>query len=235
MVRRRGESDLVVQRSLCEVIMTLDLLLIGLAITLDPLPVSVHILLLGGSERGIRKGIGFVLGWMLTLAGVVVLTLLVTGGKPFSSGSAPSTISLVVRILLGIGLLAFAWRKRTQRGRPVKPPRWMAMLDKVGFAGAMGLGFFVQPWTLVGAGAVTITAANLGSATTVLTLVVFCVLASASYLTMQAYAMLRPEAARTRLGGLNNWLVLHQDQVVIVGSVAVGLWLIGKSAFLLVG
>jgi threonine/homoserine/homoserine lactone efflux protein len=69
--------------------MTFDLLLIGLAITLDPLPVSAQILLLGG-ERGIRNGIGFVLGWMLTLAGVVVLTLLVTGGKPLSRSSAPS-------------------------------------------------------------------------------------------------------------------------------------------------
>jgi hypothetical protein len=213
--------------------MTFDLLLIGLAITLDPLPVSAQILLLGG-DRGIWKGIGFVLGWMLTLAGVVVLTLVVTGGKPLSKGSAPSTISLVVRILLGIGLLAFAWRKRALRGRPVKPPRWMAMLDKVNFAGAMGLGFFVQPWALVGAGVATVTAANVGSATTVLTLVLFCVLASASYLTMQAYAMLEPEAARARLGGLNNWLALHQDQVVIVGSVAVGLWLIGKSAYLLI-
>jgi hypothetical protein len=110
----------------------------------------------------------------------------------------------------------------------------MAMLDKVNFAGAVGVGFFVQPWALVGAGIATVTAANLGSATTVLTLVLFCVLASASYLTMQAYAMLEPEAAQTRLAGLNNWLALHQDQVIIVGSIAVGLWLIGKSAYLLI-
>jgi hypothetical protein len=212
--------------------MTLDLLLIGLAITLEPLPMSAYILILT-AERGARAGFGFVLGWAVTLVGLVVLTLLVTGGKPLAAGSAPSTASLVARILLGVGLLVLAWRTRARRGRPPAPPRWMARLDSMNVAAAMALGFLLQPWFLVAAGVATVTAADLSNGATVLTLAGFCVLASASYLTMQAYAVLSPVAARTRLDALRGWIAAHQDQIVVVVSVALGLWLIGKSSYLL--
>jgi hypothetical protein len=212
--------------------MTLDLLLIGLAITLEPLPVSAYILILS-TERGARTGMGFVLGWAVTLVGLVVLTLLLTGGKPLARGSAPSTAALVAKILLGAGLLVLAWRRRARRGRPSAPPTWMARLDTVNVAAATGLGFLLQPWFLVAAGVATVTAADLSKGATVVTLVGFCVLASASYLTMQAYALLSPDAARTRLDRLRTWIAVHQDQIVVVVSVALGLWLIGKSGYLL--
>ncbi|MPV87136.1 GAP family protein [Georgenia ruanii] len=213
--------------------MTLDLLLIGLAITLEPLPMSAYILILSG-EWGARTGLGFVLGWVLTLVGLVVLTLVVTGGKPLATGSAPSTASLVVKILLGLCLLVLAWRTRARRGRPPAPPAWMARLDTMNLAAAMGLGFLLQPWFLVAAGVATVTAADLSNGATVLTLVGFCVLASASYLVMEAYVVLSPAAARERLDRLRSWITVHQDQIVVVVSVALGLWLIGKSSYLLV-
>jgi hypothetical protein len=43
--------------------MVLDLLLIGLAITLEPFPVTGFILLLT-AERGPIKGLAFILGWL---------------------------------------------------------------------------------------------------------------------------------------------------------------------------
>ena len=50
--------------------MVLNLLLIGLAITLDPLPLSAFLVVLP-SERGVRKGTAFVFGWLASLARVV--------------------------------------------------------------------------------------------------------------------------------------------------------------------
>lgn len=214
--------------------MTLDLLIIGLAITLEPLPVSAYILVLA-TEGGTRKGAGFVLGWVITLVAVVVATVTVTGGKPLLTRSAPSTASLLAKILLGALLLVFAWRKRTQRGRPATEPRWMAKLDRLNFFAAIGLGFLLQPWPLVAAGAATATEADLTNGATALTLVGFCALASSSYLSMQAYVMRSPDHARARLDGLNRWISAHRDQVVVVVSVAVGLWLIAASAYGLAG
>jgi threonine/homoserine/homoserine lactone efflux protein len=210
--------------------MTLDLLLIGLAIALEPLPVSAHILVLA-SEGGARKGMGFVLGWVVTLVGVVVATVTVTGGKPLLSRSAPSTASLLAKILLGALLLVFAWHKRRQRGRPPAEPKWMAKVDRLNFVTAMALGFLLQPWPLVAAGAVTATEADLSNPATVLALVGFCVLASSSYVSMQAYVIRSPDSARARLDGLNRWISVHRDQVVVFVSVVVGLWLVTASGY----
>jgi hypothetical protein len=43
--------------------MVLDLLLIGLAIALDPLPLSAFVVVLP-SKRGVRKGAAFLFGWL---------------------------------------------------------------------------------------------------------------------------------------------------------------------------
>ena len=50
--------------------MILDLVLIGLAITLDPLPLTAFMIVLP-SKGGVRKGAAFVFGWLVSLAIVV--------------------------------------------------------------------------------------------------------------------------------------------------------------------
>ena len=55
--------------------MVLDLLLIGLAITLDPLPLTAFFVLLP-SKRGVVKGATFILGWLVSLAVVVAVPCL---------------------------------------------------------------------------------------------------------------------------------------------------------------
>jgi hypothetical protein len=57
---------------------TLELILIGLVITLEPLPLTAFILLLA-SRRGVKKGAAFVFGWIASLAIVIAITVLVTG------------------------------------------------------------------------------------------------------------------------------------------------------------
>ena len=61
--------------------MTLDLLLIGLVITLEPIPLTAFLLVLA-SKGGVRKGAGFIFGWLVSLAIVVAGTVLVTGNNP---------------------------------------------------------------------------------------------------------------------------------------------------------
>ncbi|MGA8372058.1 MAG: GAP family protein, partial [Acidimicrobiales bacterium] len=61
--------------------MILDLVLIGLVITLEPLPLTAFILILL-AKRGVRKGAAFIFGWLLSLAIVIAITILITGNKP---------------------------------------------------------------------------------------------------------------------------------------------------------
>ena len=60
--------------------MVLDLVLIGLAIAFDPLPLTAFIVVLP-SQRGVIKGAAFVFGWLVSLAIVVAVTVLATSRR----------------------------------------------------------------------------------------------------------------------------------------------------------
>jgi len=51
---------------------------------------------------------------------------------------------------------------------------------------------------------------------------------------MELYAAFAPAAASARLGQVRAWIDAHKDQVIIVGSLAVGFWLAGHSIYLIV-
>jgi Sap, sulfolipid-1-addressing protein len=131
----------------------LDFVLIGLAITFQPVSLTAFLVVLA-SDRGVRKGAAFVFGWLLSLAAVIALTVLATGNKPPESMTAPSTAVLAVKIAIGTGLLLVALRQRRRVGRPKKPrktPKWQARIDKMSPWYAVVIAAIVQPWPLVAA------------------------------------------------------------------------------------
>ena len=213
--------------------MVIDLLIIGLAIALEPFPITAFILILS-AERGTRKGLAFILGWLACLIVVIAAVILVTGGKPPRPSTAPSTAALVIKLALGVVLILVALRQRRRMGRPRKPAAWMSRLDQLSLWAAAGLAAFLQPWTLVAAGAATVTQAKLSTAGDYLTLLAFCLLATSSFLYLELYAAFAPAAASRRLERLRTWLDTHQDQVIIVICLLLGFWLAGKSIYLLV-
>ncbi len=215
--------------------MLLDLFLIGLVVTLEPIPLTAMILLLA-AERGIMKGLGFTLGWMLTLVAIVALTVLVTGGKPLIPQSAPSTASLVIKLAIGLVLVFTGYRRwgKPSSSEPKKQPRWMAGIDRINPLAAAGLGFLLQPWVLVAAGVATITQAKLSSGQEYFAVFAFCIWCTASYLVMEIYAALRPEVVRTKLNALLEWINSHKDQAIVFLSLGLGLYLMAKSIYELV-
>jgi threonine/homoserine/homoserine lactone efflux protein len=213
----------------------LDLVLIGLAITLDPLPLTAFFVVLP-SKGGTRKGAAFVFGWLVSLAIVVSVTVLATGNNPPKPNTAPSLAALAVKIALGVFLVYVAVRHYRRAGRPKppkKPPKWQAHVDTMSPWFAMGLAPTLQPWGLIGAGAATVVEAKLSSWQTYLALFLFCVLASASYLAMEIYAVVRYEQSQAFLGRVRKWIDTHTDQVIIVGGLIIGFWLIGNSIYLI--
>ena len=213
--------------------MVLDLVLIGLAITLEPFPITAFILILS-AEKGTRKGLAFILGWLACLVVVIAAVLLTTGGNPPQPSTAPTAAALAVKLTLGLVLILFAVRQWRRRGRSRKPPAWMARLDRLSLWSAAGLAAFLQPWTLVAAGAATVTQAQLATVGDYLTLMLFCLLATSSFLYLELYATFAPAAASARLQALRNWLDTHRDQVIVVICLLLGFWLAGKSIYLLV-
>jgi hypothetical protein len=213
----------------------LTLLLIGLAITLDPLPLSAFFVVLP-SKRGVIKGAAFIFGWLLSLAIVVAVTVLATGNNPPRAQTAPSLASLAVKVAIGAFLVYIGLRQRRRMGqprKPKKPPKWQATVDNMSPWYAMGLAPLLQPWGLIAAGAATVVQAKVSNVQSALALFFFCVLATSSYLVLELYAGFRPEKSDALMAAVRTWVEGHMDQVIIIGSLALGFWLIGQSLFLI--
>ena len=214
----------------------LSLVLIGLAITLEPIPLTAFILILA-AEGGVRKGAAFIFGWLVSLVIVIAFTVLVTGNNPPKPSTAPSLAALAAKLAIGAGLVVIAIRYYRKLGKPKppkKPPKWQTHIDNMTPWYAVGLGPLTQPWGLIAAGVTVIVEAKLASWESYLTLALFCVIATSSILAMEIYAGFRPQPAREFLARLRQWINTHTDQVIIIVSLVLGFWLVANSIYYLV-
>ena len=216
--------------------LVLNMMLIGVAVALDPLPLTPFLIVLP-SKRGTIKGAAFVFGWLVSLAAVVTITVLATGNNPPKPATVPSLASLAIKIALGLVLVRIAIRHIRSRGQPKppkKPPKWQEHVDNMSPWFAMVLAPTLQPWVLIGAGAATVVQAKLDSWQSFLALFLYCVVASSSYLAMEIYAVVRPTESQALLARFRAWIDAHTDQGIIIGSLLIGLWLIANSIYLIV-
>jgi hypothetical protein len=217
--------------------LVLNLVILGLAITLEPIPFTAFIVVLASKDGAPKAGF-FIAGWILSLAIVVAGTLVATENNPPKSNSVPSTAQSAVKILIGGVLLVIALRWRHMIGKPKKPkdpPKWQSGVDAMSGWFALALGPLTQPWGLVAAGVAVIAGAKLNNVQNSLPLILLCLLATGTYLIAEIYAWVRPEPTRTLLVRLRAWITTHTDQVIMILSGVVGAWLIVNSAYLLIG
>jgi threonine/homoserine/homoserine lactone efflux protein len=210
----------------------LNLLLIGLGIALVPFPLTAFVLVLA-AQKGTWKGLAYILGWLACLVAVIAAVILTTGNNPPRPQTAPSDAALAVKLAAGVVLILLAVHAQRRKGRPRKPPTWMARVDRMSLWAAAGLAAFLQPWTLVAAGGATVVEAKLSTPGSFLALIIFCLLATSSYLYLELYAVFRPARADALLVRLRTWLESHQDQVIILICLLLGFWLAGNSIYLL--
>jgi threonine/homoserine/homoserine lactone efflux protein len=214
----------------------LTLLLIGLVISLEPIPLTAFILILA-STNGVKKGAGFIFGWLVSLAAVVAATVLLTGNHPPRNNTAPSVAALIVKIVIGAVLVIIAvrkWRKLGAPKPPKKTPKWQTGIDRMSIWFAIALGFLTQPWGLVAAGVATIVDMKLSTWESYVAVLAFCLVATITYIIAEVYAGFKPTEAQAILTGTMNWINTHTDQVIIIVSLVLGFWLIVQSTYLIV-
>jgi hypothetical protein len=107
----------------------------------------------------------------------------------------------------------------------------MKRLDRLSFGGAALLGVLMQPWAFVAAGATSIVKADTSKAGSIVLLVLFCLISTASLLAMEAYTVIDAEAATAKLDRLQGWVDRHRDKGIVILAVVVGAYLISKGVF----
>ncbi|WP_313404452.1 GAP family protein [Aeromicrobium sp.] len=202
----------------------------ALGIVISPVPVIAVVLMLM-SPQAKSTGAGFLGGWLAGIAGATVLVATLVSALPDSSGE--NTLASVLRIVLGLVLVALAVRSFRSPGGPEDLPGWMSAVDSMSGRRALLLGaglaaFNPKNLVMVVAAADSVAAAGSSPAETLATLGVFVVLAGASVaLPVLAHAA-APQRVAAPLARLKEWLVQHNSSVMGTLLVVLGVVLVSQ-------
>jgi hypothetical protein len=123
-------------------LLLLQIVPVAVGIAVNPVPI-IAALVMAGTRRPVANGAAFVAALVVVMAlfGGVVLVL-VPPSSVGGGGSAEDYIA-VAWLLIGLGFLAafvVMALRRPASGRAEKAPRWMALIERLGPAGAAVVG-----------------------------------------------------------------------------------------------
>ena len=161
--------------------------------------------------------------------------LLSDAGSASTDSAAANGVSWA-QIIFGVLFLLLAgrsWRSRPAPGTEPQMPKWMAGIDAFTPAKALGLGLLlagVNPKNLLlaaGAGsALAVTGPSTAEA--VISLIVFVVLGSLTIAGPVVFYLVGGDRAKIQLDSAKDWLAVHNDAVMMVLFLVLGVNLIAK-------
>ena len=190
----------------------------------------VTVIILLTMPEGRRRGIAFVLGWLLAVAVIAVLSVSFLHGQDFSSHkTTPSRIASDVEIVLGavlvvVSTLAFS---RRARGEPSgETPKWLGRLDNTNWLLAVLVGAFMLTYSLTLAAAAEILKAHVSVTDSAVAFVVFALASVTTIVAPLILAMAAPERAEERLAAWRRWLLGNSRVIGLVAVIVIGAALI---------
>jgi len=220
------------QTVLAYLAMNANTVLLAFTIGLSPLAALASLLLLS-SENGTRKAIALAIGWISAVAFVGFGTLYLEGQVDSGSGSASSTVTAVIDILLGFAALfaAFRVRRQEQHGGK-KTPKWLSRLDNMPPLPALILGAFLPPYALAVAGANNILKDYSNASAQYAAMAVFTLVGSLDVL-VPLLVVLTSRHPEPLLAKWRALLLEHWPKVLLWLFFVIGLYLIAKGVYAL--
>jgi threonine/homoserine/homoserine lactone efflux protein len=205
-------------------------LALGFAVALCS-PVSVvTVIVLLSMPAGRKRGIAFVVGWLLAVLVIGVISVLVLHGQDFSSHkTTPSKLASVVEILVGAAVLlvsARAFRRRTSKGASAETPRWLARLDQTNWLLAVLVGAFMLTYSLTLAAVAEILKAHVSEADAALAFVIFALASITTIVAPVVVALVAPERSAERLAQWRHWLLANSRAIGLVVLMVIGALLV---------
>jgi Sap, sulfolipid-1-addressing protein len=207
----------------------------AVGVAISPVPIIAVILMLF-SQRARVNGSLFAAAWAATLALVSGIGYVL--GTEADAATSETTTDAIAwgKIVFGVLFLLLAgrsWRSRPAPGSAAQMPTWMAGIDAFTPGKAIGLAVLlggVNPKNLMLALAAGTALAGLGLPTgeAVWSLIVFVVVGTLSIGLPVVYYLVGGDAAKARLDDLKGWLSVHNDAVMAVLFLVLGVDLIAK-------
>jgi Sap, sulfolipid-1-addressing protein len=199
---------------------------LGLAIAVCS-PVSVvTIIVLLTMPSGRRRGIAFVLGWLLAIAIIAVVVVGLAHGQDFSSHkTTPSRAASVVEIIVGLIAALVAWRglrRRGQRAPNTGTPKWLDRLDRTHWVAATVVGAFMLTYSLTIAAAAEVLKAHVSTADDILAFAVFAIASMLTILAPVVVVIVAPERSDRWLTAWRSWLLGNSRVIGLIAVIVIG-------------
>ncbi len=210
-----------------------EMLPLAIAVALSPLSIIALILILI-SRNARSNGPAYFIGWIVGLALAVTAMLALLSLINSAPASSPTTLSALLRVLLGALLLFLGvrqWRHLTKPGQEPSLPHWMASIDAFTPVQAFGLAVLLSAMSnlaIIIAAALTISRAKLDISQEIIAVAFFIVVSSLLVAFVVIYAALSRVRAAQMLTSWKAWLVAHNAALTSVLFMIVGALLLGK-------
>jgi threonine/homoserine/homoserine lactone efflux protein len=213
-----------------------DFLPSAVGVAISPLPIVAVVLMLV-TPRGRLNGPAFVLGWWIGLAIVGAIVLSVAGGVGATDENGPATWVDVLKLVLGLLLLAIAakqWRSRPHEGGEAPTPKWMGALDsftpvKAGGAGVVLSALNPKNLLLAVAGAAAIAQTGISTGEQIASYVIFVAVASIGVAAPVVVYFTLGDRSGPLLDSLKSWMARNNSVIMSVLLLVIGVKLIGDA------
>jgi hypothetical protein len=118
-----------------------DALPLAIGLAFSPFPLIAIIILLM-TPKAKSNSLWFLLGWVLGIYFIGLLVFMIPGLE--SDGQTPTVFSGIIRVIIGLTLLIFAfktWLKRPKPGNKIVTPKLFMTIDSFGLKKSMLTGF----------------------------------------------------------------------------------------------
>lgn len=209
---------------------------LALGIAISPITIIAAILMLLAPQAR-RTSPGFLLGWVLGIAAVTAVAAALAGAlPPHDSASGPNVPRAIVQLVLALLFAVLAvrqWRGRPRPGTTPDLPAWMAAIDQMTFARALGLGLILSALNpknllisasagvIIGGGGLTLVEAGVSTG-----IFVLCAAATV-WLPIVAF-LIASDRMRGPLDTLHRWLVRENHTIMTVLLMFLAVLMAGK-------
>jgi hypothetical protein len=207
----------------------------GLAVALTSPGSVVTMIVLLSMPAGLRRGIAFIVGWLLAIGVLAVLLVFVLHGQNFGSRrTTPSRAASAAELLLGGLLVIGSWRlfRRPRQAKPpASEPAWLARVERIHWSVGVVVGAVMLSYALSLAAGAEILKANVSTPDAVAAAIVFAVTSAVTVAAPVVVVLVAPERSAEVLASWKAWMLANSRSIALVALMVIGAVLLARGAY----